>query len=459
MALLCRAARIERHIARLSGSLSLHTRKLVLFLIWNSVAIPLICYLVYHRDVRDTLIPHLRRLATVQQDEDSWGPMQVAYDYLSTRSRDDPPVYSKILFGRIAKFQYPTTSLLIYSVLDPLTERFGGGQPEALRRALHWISWCAFALLLLVVVRLYEPLAENGADSSTIDRTVQKLVVGIGVITFYPALKAYSLGQIQTWINTLFALMLTCWINNRYRAAGVLGGIACLIKPQYGLLLLWGAARGKWRFAIPFAAVIFAGVVLTAAVFGTSDLIEYPWALSIISKCGEAYFPNQSVNGLLNRMLNKGSNLVWTPNDFAPYHPWVYGISTLTSFLLLAAALFPASGARGGPIDFCVMALTLTIASPVAWEHHYGMLLPIFAMLLPLLWRRPVFGRATIPYLAVSYMLCSNYLPVSKAFARTPLNFLQSYLLAGALMVLIALYRVRAQTAPADRSAIMPGRA
>jgi len=40
--------------------------------------------------------------------------------------------------------------------------------------------------------------------------------------------------------------------------------------------------------------------------------------------------------------------------------------------------------------------LTCVMASPVAWEHHYGILMPFYAVLLPALVRRPVFGRATI---------------------------------------------------------------
>ena len=34
--------------------------------------------------------------------------------------------------------------------------------------------------------------------------------------------------------------------------------------------------------------------------------------------------------------------------------------------------------------DFCLAALSFTMASPIAWEHHYGILLPILAAIVPL---------------------------------------------------------------------------
>ena len=38
-------------------------------------------------------------------------------------------------------------------------------------------------------------------------------------------------------------------------------------------------------------------------------------------------------------------------------------------------------------IDFAVMTLTATVASPIAWEHHYGVTLPLFAVLAPMVVR------------------------------------------------------------------------
>ncbi len=84
------------------------------------------------------------------------------------------------------------------------------------------------------------------------------------------------------------------------------------------------------------------------------------------------------------------------------------------------------------------------MASPVAWEHHYGILLPIYALLLPQLCQYRIWGVLTLPLLGLSYVLASNYFYIAKKFAALPLlNIVQSYLFFGALIVLLILYRLR----------------
>ena len=57
--------------------------------------------------------------------------------------------------------------------------------------------------------------------------------------------------------------------------------------------------------------------------------------------------------------------------------------TVISSSLILLAAIARQSKGEDRVVDFCGMAVSLTIASPIAWEHHYGILLPIFAIMLP----------------------------------------------------------------------------
>jgi hypothetical protein len=98
----------------------------------------------------------------------------------------------------------------------------------------------------------------------------------------------------------------------------------------------------------------------------------------------------------------------------------------------------------GRGADFALAALVSTMASPVAWEHHYGVLAPIFAFLLPPLWKYRPAGRWTMPVLAASYVLASNFIGVANRFRTVPVaNVVQSYLLAAALVVGVLLVRLR----------------
>jgi len=69
--------------------------------------------------------------------------------------------------------------------------------------------------------------------------------------------------------------------------------------------------------------------------------------------------------------------------------------------------------------------------------------MPIFAVLFPAAIARRPFGAWTGAYLMTAYFLVSQTFDLFTAqFANTHLNFLQSYLFFGAVMVLALLYRL-----------------
>src|SRR5262249_58385131 len=82
---------------------------------------------------------------------------------------------------------------------------------------------------------------------------------------------------------------------------------------------------------------------------------------------------------------------------------------------------------------------SVTLGSPIAGELHYGILFPIFAVL-----RASAIGNRTrLIVLAVSYVVISNFFPVTNLLAPTVLNVVQSYLLFAALVVLALLHTAR----------------
>jgi hypothetical protein len=195
---------------------------------------------------------------------------------------------------------------------------------------------------------------------------------------------------------------------------------------------------------LPCLATAGVGGGLSLLVFGWENHLDYLHVLSRIASRGEAFYPNQSVNGLLNRLVGIGdpanyNNLEWRGDWFPPSNALVYFATLASSALFLGLALFRSR--RGddhdGLLDLCTIALSCTLASPIAWEHHYGILVPVFAVLLPSL----VHDARQLICLGVAYTLASNFIPATNLLAQTPFNVVQSYLLAGALMTLVLLYR------------------
>ena len=373
---------------------------------------------------------------------DSWDPMIAALDWLQTPH--EGKLYQAIFFEQQIKFQYPPTSLL------PLAAMRAVGVPLS-PDLLNVVGWAWIVVTALAMAGFAVVLAERSGIAGKGDMLTRAAVGGMAIVatlTFYPIMLAYTIGQVQTWINALFIFACLAFVLERRGLAGALIGAICLLKPQFGLFVIWGVLRRDWPLLLGWVVVFVPASVLSLALFGVANNLDYLSVLQFLSSHGENYFHNQSVNGLLNRALFLGDSLV-VPPVFPPYQPLVYYGTLLTSFALVVGALFLRDRAddKGGLLDFMTAALTFTIASPIAWEYHYGILPPILAALLFALVLQPRQARPILWLgLALAYLFTANFLPITNELAESHLNFLQSYLLFAGLVTLWLLYRIRTPT-------------
>lgn len=367
-----------------------------------------------------------------EQGGDSWVPMLLAY---VTPSDPTHPLYQNLFFERRVKFVYPPTTLLLFRALElTLPQR-------AWKAALDILSWLCVAIAIASSAALLDRgLARASPPASSADRVARlALAVACGLV-FYPLIKACTLGQMQVVVNAAFAACLLCWQSGRRATAGVLVALMAVIKPQYGLFVLWGFVRREWRFAASAALAGLALLGLSVACFGVADHVDYLRVVAYVGRHGEAYWPNQSLNGFLQRLFDNGQSRIWDPVAYPPFHPLVYAGTLVGSLLLLGAGLFwaPRIRPRADAVDLAGFAVALTLASPLAWEHHYGVLLPILAVALVATLERPVRGRASLALLAVCGLIASNYFEALGRLSGTVWNPLQS-LLFGAAIALLAL--------------------
>jgi alpha-1,2-mannosyltransferase len=372
---------------------------------------------------------------------DSWAPMAMAIDLL--RTTPDIRLYDKLFFENHIKFQYPPTALLFLDI----PQRIFGSKWEEMFILLNRICWICVLALSLVVSKLFSSVSRAvfGVGSLPIRYAKTKVAAMslASVICFYPILHSYSLGQIQTPITLLAGLALVAWRYERFGVAGFLVGLCCGIKPQWIILIVWALLRKQWRFVTVASLSFSALLIISVFMYGPNNVTDYFPALKFLSQHGEGFYPNQSVNGLLNRALHNGNNIAWEANSFPPFHAFIYFTTAASSALILGAAIVWRIGKHPNCIDFSLIMLSLTMASPIAWEHHYGILLPIFAIAIPLSMAEQTFGRWTEAYLLLAIILTSQaFHKLTNQLADTPLNILQSYLFFGALMVLLLLYKV-----------------
>ena len=163
---------------------------------------------------------------------------------------------------------------------------------------------------------------------------VRVAIIALAALAFAPLIRGIRLGQIQVWLNAFFALSLLAFMFSRKALSGALIGLICLIKPQYAVLLLWGVLRREWRFMGACALIVGGGAIVALLSYGLAQNLDYLNMLSFLSERGGSYYANQSVNGLLNRIMSISDPQSY-PNTkdphFPPYTPFVYVGSMMTS--------------------------------------------------------------------------------------------------------------------------------
>jgi len=416
---------------QLDGSSRIHDRRLFLFVVLViAISIPGIVGIFHllHHPSPGSMVQLLGAFWHVRQGTDSWLPMLGSLAYF--RAHPEVPIYSVKLYDTLI---YSLVSLLPLALLEKL-----GLNGNVMLRFLAWSSWLAVWAMGGVSALLAKKLLSRREANLSL---VSSAAIFLGALFFYPLIKGVGLGQAQTFLSLLFGLLIYLWSTGRERASGVVVAALAMVKPQFVLVLIWMAVRRRWNAfwsGMIFAAIMFG---IAVAVFGLHNNLDYIPVLASLSHKAQSHYANQSLFGTLNRMVFNGENLDYHPYVYSPYIPWIYYTTVLSSLAMFALALFyPWGSFKGSTADLAVIGITSVAASPMAWEHHYGIVFPIFAWI----WFSYGCWQQRRPWLlGLSYFLCSTYLTPTKLLASIPvLNILQSYLYFGALLLAFLLYRL-----------------
>jgi len=182
------------------------------------------------------------------------------------------------------------------------------------------------------------------------------------------------------------------------------------------------------------------GAAASLAVFGLRNNLDYLSVLAGLSRKAQPHYANQSMFGLLNRAIFNGENLPYHPYIYPPYVPWIYFVTlATTAALVLLALAYPWRARAGSVADLAAAGVVAVIATPMAWEHHYGVMLPIFVWLWFAIYRPgdERSGTRSMGWLALAFILIADFLSPLNFFAAIPVaNLLQSYMYFGALLLL-----------------------
>jgi hypothetical protein len=396
---------------------------------------------------------------------DSWWPMLKACDQYVQHPHEN--MYS--VFAQGVKFQYPPSSLLACELLPdswraaPEDRRLH----EGLLVVLSWLSRLAVVGTWLVAAWLAVVARERLSDSRTqltaIDRGLVVLLALPLAATFYPVVHPYRLGQVQVFLNAGVGVALLAFLYERRALAGAVLAACTLIKPQFGMVLVWSLWRRERRFSAGYGICFAIGLAASIWRFGIANHLAYLEVLREIARLGESAYANQSVNGLLNRML--GNGVVVPPpgvfqSDFAPYHAGIHAATTATSILILLLAFEPWKLRREsrGLLDLTIVLAAATMAAPVAWNHHYGMFLHVFALALPVVIQWAPGARFKGVVLGTSFVLIGFEFISLEWFVQTSWRVLLfSHVFFGATLLFALLLGLRsALTSSATEAELAP---
>ena len=308
----------------------------------------------------------------------------------------------------------------------------------------HWLmlaSWLAVCTVVALQVRIAAKVVGDGSRwAERWPELARGLATVLGAFFFMPITLAFSLGQAQIFLDLFFTLLVLFWVERKERAAGVTMALLAMVKPQFGLLLLWSALRRRWNALAAGVVTLAVGGAVSLAVFGVRNNLDYLGVLAGLSRKAQPHYANQSMFGLLNRAIFNGENLPYHPYVYPPFVPWVYYVTLATTALLVLLALaYPWRERAARMADLAATGVVCVIATPMAWEHHYGVMLPLFVWLWFGVYRA---GCGTAWKLALAFVLIADFLSPFNFLAAIPvLNVLQSYMYFGALLLLWLLIR------------------
>jgi Glycosyltransferase family 87 len=245
-------------------------------------------------------------------------------------------------------------------------------------RLAEW-AWTAIGAIVVVAAVLALYRSERlGACFPILAGRGRWLLVA-AAFAFPPVVAELVLGN----VNILLLGLLTCaWLavrrnGRRGAAAGLLVGVAALIKVFPGVLVLWFLLTRRYRAAAWSIVAIVALAAISLPFTGTQPWRDYPAVLANLSA------PSDTTDTL--------APTVW----LAPVLGFTLARIVVTAIGL--ALVVWAARSRSTPVSFAIAVLVSVVVAPALYQHYLAILVLPFLLALG----AGIWGR----WLALAYLL------------------------------------------------------
>jgi hypothetical protein len=201
------------------------------------------------------------------------------------------------------------------------------------------------------------------------------LLIVIVLMTAYEQLtRSIVLGQTNAAI-----LLLLCEGARRLRCgkdltAGVLIGLAALVKPIPGLLVVPLVLRGRWRATAGASAAFAVPMLLSTLVFGMDLHGDFLAQSRALAQSDHAQLNNQSLQGVAIRSFARNP----TVPPFVDRPDLVRPVWFASTVVVMILAFWACWRGRRAPIErtlWLFLAAGLLV-SPRSWDHYFIWMLP-----------------------------------------------------------------------------------
>lgn len=206
------------------------------------------------------------------------------------------------------------------------------------------------------------------------------LIAGLA-LSWYPLQAQVALGQLSIVISLC---LISSWVllrRGKEGRAGLLIGLACLIKLFPSLILALMLFQKRWRAFLFALCTLFAGLFVTFLLVEPADILKYVTKIAPADARLYATYPlNLSLFGVWNRLF--------TDNGW--YFP-IIKASGLTSMLvwgfvvLILSLLYRQIRTAGKTVNsfdqsYILAILAMILVSPISWQHM------LLILVLPFSW-------------------------------------------------------------------------
>jgi len=201
------------------------------------------------------------------------------------------------------------------------------------------------------------------------------------LLLWEPFTSSIFLGQLSVALS--FAIIFSHLLLQigRDRLAGVLLGLATLVKLYPGLILLYLVSQRRWRCSVVFVVTLISGLLMMILSMGSETLMYY--IRNVIPEQTRVF-----ANSPLNISVGSVIKTLFEPTIFSlpPFpFPVVGQVATLaiSGLLISAVALFSYyhNETRFADDIFSLFCITMLLTSPITWYHSCILLLLPLALL------------------------------------------------------------------------------